>query len=148
MNAPKFLLALAAGLVLVVSPGCAKKVAEPPKVKPVQPQASAPPKPTKDWTGLLTKLKATVDYKAKQAEILAKLEQGEKIRADAANLDQAAQKAEYKKAFNLYTEAGDYFDVLKSDVDKVDKELWDHEFGDFQRKFDRLAQKLKRLAYK
>lgn len=125
---------------------CGKSQVQPEAITPkVAPKATAPAKPTKDWDALMRRVK---DPKARQDKILKTLESAEADRKTGLTQSGAEQKATFKKAFDAYVDAGGLFDELKMDVDAIDKGLWDHDFRQFQNKFDRLTHELKRLSYK
>ena len=123
---------LAAALLLLVACGPTEKPKTIAPAAPTPPVANRPTGP--DWSALAAK----IPNKALADQALAKLREASAAKAGG-DLDKAA---------DLYGEAGDMYDELKAAVDKIHKDLWNHQFKNFQREWDQLGKGLNRIGYR
>lgn len=141
-------------LTVLLLPGCGNE----PKPKPIAPRSggsstsNVPKGPAHDWASMMDKVK---NVKPRTEKILNLIEDAVsahdkyKRTAKAGTPDESLKQ----KAIRLKQEAGDLLEMLQEEVydaapnSELGYELWDKRMGAFQRKYDRLYKKVRRIDF-
>ena len=104
---------------------------------------STPSAPSKDWKALAKRVR---NREEREKQILSLLDEAEDARKESEGATGEEKKKLVTKAKDLYAEAGDVYDLLKEEVEQIDKQLWNQEFGAVQNRWDLRSKKLARLG--
>ena len=142
-------LALLCGVVLSAGGACKRKSSPPPVTPVAPPMVKEPPKTVEqladdNWLKLRKEIK-NVDGRVTEA--LSKLEQAAQIKGDRydGKPDGPEKKAALKEIQQLKADAGDIWDMLRDDAEKLSKDLWANAFRVEVKRWDAATKKLKGL---